>query len=228
MSILVLGGAGYIGSHTVDRLVAKGYNVAVVDNLVTGHRAAVNPAARFYEGDVRDTDFMNGVFDRENVTGVIHFAAFSVVPESMQDPLKYFDNNTTGMVKLLEVMAKHQVKRIVFSSTAATYGEPQQVPIKETDPQIPTNPYGESKLAMEKIMPGPTLRTELSLWRYGILTWLVLNRMVQLAKITIQKRTSCQSFCKWQRENVTNYKFLVKIIPRRTALTFAITSTSLT
>lgn len=152
MSILVLGGAGYIGSHAVDRLVAKGYNVAVVDNLVTGHRAAVNPAARFYEGDVRDTDFMNGVFDRENVTGVIHFAAFSVVPESMQDPLKYFDNNTTGMVKLLEVMAKHQVKRIVFSSTAATYGEPQQVPIKETDPQVPTNPYGESKLAMEKIM----------------------------------------------------------------------------
>lgn len=152
MAVLVLGGAGYIGSHAVDRLISKGYDVAVVDNLVTGHQAAINPRARFYEGDVRDTTFMNSVFDQEDVEGVLHFAAFSVVPESMTDPLKYFDNNTTGMVKLLEVMAKHDVKRIVFSSTAATYGEPKQVPIKETDPQVPTNPYGESKLAMEKIM----------------------------------------------------------------------------
>ncbi len=95
---------------------------------------------------------MNTVFDQENVEGVIHFAAFSVVPESMKNPLKYFDNNTAGMVKLLEVMAKHDVKKIVFSSTAATYGEPKQVPMKESDPQVPTNPYGESKLAMEKIM----------------------------------------------------------------------------
>ncbi len=84
MAVLVLGGAGYIGSHAVDRLVAKGYDVAVVDNLVTGHRAAVNEHARFYEGDVRDTVFMNTVFDQENVEGVIHFAAFSVVPESMK------------------------------------------------------------------------------------------------------------------------------------------------
>jgi len=152
MAVLVLGGAGYIGSHAVDRLIAKGYDVAVVDNLVTGHRAAVNPQARFYEGDVRDTDFMTSVLDQEKVDGVMHFAAFSIVPESMQNPLKYFDNNTTGMVKLLEVMQQHAVKRIVFSSTAATYGEPKQVPIKETDPQVPTNPYGESKLAMEKIM----------------------------------------------------------------------------
>ncbi len=152
MAVLVLGGAGYIGSHAVDRLISKGYDVAVVDNLVTGHQAAINPRARFYEGDVRDTQFMNSVFDQEDVEGVLHFAAFSVVPESMTDPLKYFDNNTTGMVKLLEVMAQHDVKRIVFSSTAATYGEPKQVPIKETDPQVPTNPYGESKLAMEKIM----------------------------------------------------------------------------
>ena len=152
MAVLVLGGAGYIGSHAVDRLISKGYDVAIVDNLVTGHQAAINSRARFYEGDVRDTTFMNSVFDQEDVEGVLHFAAFSVVPESMTDPLKYFDNNTTGMVKLLEVMAKHDVKRIVFSSTAATYGEPKQVPIKETDPQVPTNPYGESKLAMEKIM----------------------------------------------------------------------------
>ncbi len=152
MAILVLGGAGYIGSHTVDRLVENGYDVAVVDNLVTGHRAAVNPKARFYEGDVRDKDFLSQVFDKEDVEGVIHFAAFSVVPESMAKPLKYFDNNTYGMISLLEVMNDHNVKKIVFSSTAATYGEPKQIPIKETDPQVPTNPYGESKLAMEKIM----------------------------------------------------------------------------
>ncbi|ARQ92558.1 UDP-glucose 4-epimerase GalE [Levilactobacillus brevis] len=152
MTVLVLGGAGYIGSHAVDRLVEKGYDVAVVDNLVTGHRAAVNAKARFYEGDVRDQVFLDGVFDKEDIEGVIHFAAFSVVPESMKKPLKYFDNNTAGMVSLLEVMNKHNVKKIVFSSTAATYGEPKQIPIKETDPQVPTNPYGESKLMMEKIM----------------------------------------------------------------------------
>lgn len=152
MTVLVLGGAGYIGSHAVDRLVEKGYDVAVVDNLVTGHRAAVNAKARFYEGDVRDQAFLDGVFDKEDIEGVIHFAAFSVVPESMKKPLKYFDNNTAGMVSLLEVMNKHNVKKIVFSSTAATYGEPKQIPIKETDPQVPTNPYGESKLMMEKIM----------------------------------------------------------------------------
>ena len=114
MAVLVLGGAGYIGSHAVDQLITKGYDVAVVDNLVTGHRAAVNDQARFYEGDIRDTEFMDSVFTKEDVEGVIHFAAFSVVPESMKNPLKYFDNNTAGMVKLLEVMAKHGVKRIVF------------------------------------------------------------------------------------------------------------------
>lgn len=152
MTVLVLGGAGYIGSHTVDSLIQDGYDVAVVDNLVTGHTAAINPNARFYEGDVRDKSFMRDVFTKEDIEGVVHFAAFSVVPESMKDPLKYFDNNTAGMVTLLEVMHEFNVMNIVFSSTAATYGEPKQIPIKEDDPQIPTNPYGESKLAMEKIM----------------------------------------------------------------------------
>lgn len=152
MTVLVLGGAGYIGAHTVDRLVEKGFDVAVVDNLVTGHCAAVNTQARFYYGDVRDTNFLEQVFTTEKIDSVVHFAAFSVVPESMRAPLKYFDNNTAGMINLLEVMERHNVKQIVFSSTAATYGEPKQIPIKETDPQVPTNPYGESKLAMEKIM----------------------------------------------------------------------------
>ncbi|PWG00109.1 UDP-glucose 4-epimerase GalE [Levilactobacillus bambusae] len=152
MTVLVLGGAGYIGSHAVDRLIEKGEDVAVVDNLVTGHAKAINENARFYEGDIRDKAFMADVFDRENVDAVIHFAAFSIVPESMKDPLKYFDNNTGGVIALLEVMRDHNVNKIVFSSTAATYGEPKQIPIKETDPQDPTNPYGQSKLGMEKIM----------------------------------------------------------------------------
>jgi len=152
MTIAVLGGAGYIGSHTVARLVEAGEDVIVIDNLVTGHKGAINPKARFYQGDVRDRDFLRSVFKQEQVDGIVHFAASSIVPESMRDPLKYFDNNTYGMIALLEVMNEFNIKNIVFSSTAATYGEPKQVPIKETDPQVPTNPYGESKLAMEKIM----------------------------------------------------------------------------
>ncbi|WP_438478507.1 UDP-glucose 4-epimerase GalE [Streptococcus pluranimalium] len=154
MGVLVLGGAGYIGSHMVDRLVeTTDETVVVVDNLVTGHRAAVHPDAKFYEGDLADKDFMRQVFqEHPEVDAVIHFAAFSLVAESMTDPLKYFDNNTVGMVKLLEVMHECGVKNIVFSSTAATYGIPEELPIKETTPQRPINPYGESKLMMETIM----------------------------------------------------------------------------
>ncbi|MFD1485031.1 UDP-glucose 4-epimerase GalE [Lacticaseibacillus baoqingensis] len=152
MTIAVLGGAGYIGSHTVAQLVKAGEDVIVLDNLITGHRQAVASKARFYQGDIRDYQFLSQVFTQEKVTGIIHFAAFSIVPESMQDPLKYFDNNTGGMITLLEAMKQFGIDKIVFSSTAATYGEPQQVPIHEDDPQIPTNPYGESKLAMEKII----------------------------------------------------------------------------
>lgn len=152
MSILVLGGAGYIGSHTVDQLVENNRDVVVVDNLVTGHIEAVNKKAKFYQGDIADKDFMRNVFKNEDIEAVIHFAASSLVGESMVKPLKYFDNNTAGMIHLLEVMTEVGVKKIVFSSTAATYGEPKVVPIHEDDPQIPTNPYGESKLAMEKIM----------------------------------------------------------------------------
>ena len=153
MSILVLGGAGYIGSHTVDRLVEAGKDVVVVDSLVTGHLAAVRKEAKFYQGDLADKDFMRKVFtENPDIDAVIHFAAFSLVAESMKDPLKYFDNNTAGMVKLLEVMNEFDIKYIVFSSTAATYGIPEKMPIYEDDPQLPINPYGESKLMMEKIM----------------------------------------------------------------------------
>lgn len=152
MAILVLGGAGYIGSHAVDQLVNKGYEVVVVDSLFTGHKAAVNEKAKFYEGDIRDKEFLNNVFEQEAIDGVMHFAAFSLVGESVEKPLMYFNNNVYGMQVLLEVMKDHDVKHIVFSSTAATYGEPEVVPISEDMPTNPKNPYGESKLMMEKMM----------------------------------------------------------------------------
>lgn len=152
MSILVLGGAGYIGSHTVDRLINQGYSVVVVDNLLTGHRGAVHPEAAFYEGDCRDQFFMREVFEKETIEGVVHFAASSLVGESVEKPLKYFNNNVVGMEMLLEVMEEFKVKHIVFSSTAATYGEPEVSPISEDTPTNPKNPYGESKLMMEKMM----------------------------------------------------------------------------
>lgn len=152
MSVLVVGGAGYIGSHTVSRLIKKDRSVVVVDNLSTGHRESVAEQASFYEGDIRDKEFLAGVFEKEQIDSVIHFAANSLVGESMEKPLKYFDNNIGGMISLLEVMRDFEVKRIVFSSTAATYGMPKRIPICEEDPQVPINPYGESKLAMEKII----------------------------------------------------------------------------
>lgn len=152
MAILVLGGAGYIGSHAVDQLINKGYEVVVVDSLFTGHKAAVHEKAKFYEGDIRDKEFLNNVFEQETIDGVMHFAAFSLVGESVEKPLMYFNNNVYGMQVLLEVMKDHDVKHIVFSSTAATYGEPEVVPISEDMPTNPKNPYGESKLMMEKMM----------------------------------------------------------------------------
>ena len=152
MAILVLGGAGYIGSHTVYELIAAGRDVVVADNLLTGFRAAVHPRARFYEADIRDRAAMARIFEREDVEGVIHFAASSQVGESMADPLKYYDNNLCGTTALLEVMVAHGVDKIVFSSTAAAYGEPERVPILEDDPTNPTNCYGETKLAMERMM----------------------------------------------------------------------------
>ena len=152
MSILVLGGAGYIGSHTVYELIAKGEDVVVVDNLETGHREAVHPMAKFYEGDIRNRAFVDSVFEQEKIEAVIHFAANSLVGESMTNPLKYYDNNVNGTKVLLESMIAHDVKKIVFSSTAATYGEPENIPILESDKTCPTNAYGETKLSMEKMM----------------------------------------------------------------------------
>lgn len=151
MRILVLGGAGYIGSHTALELVKAGNEVVIADNLVTGYRKAIPEGAKFYEGDLRDSDFLDNLFHQEKIDAVIHFAAYSLVGESVTNPLKYYDNNLYGTKVLLEAMVKNNVGKIVFSSTAATYGEPENIPILESDRTCPTNPYGETKLAMEKM-----------------------------------------------------------------------------
>ena len=152
MAVLVLGGAGYIGCHTVYELIEHGRDVVVADNLVTGFRKAVHPKARFYEADIRSRADMDRIFETEHIDGVIHFAAFSQVGESMMAPLKYYENNLCGTTALLQSMVSHDIKNIVFSSTAATYGEPERIPILETDRTAPTNCYGETKLAMERLM----------------------------------------------------------------------------
>lgn len=152
MKILVLGGAGYIGSHTVYRLIEQGHKVVVFDNFETGYYEAIHPDAEVYEGDLRNRADIDNVFDEESdIDAVIHFAANSLVGESMVKPLKYYDNNICGTKVLLESMVAHNIYRIVFSSTAATYGEPIHTPILENDPTNPTNCYGETKRAMERM-----------------------------------------------------------------------------
>jgi UDP-glucose 4-epimerase len=151
MAILVTGGAGYIGSHTVAELLAKGEEVIIADNLQQGHREAVL-GGKVYVGDLREGTFLDRVFGENDIDAVIHFAASSLVGESMKDPAKYYHNNVYGTLCLLEKMNQYGVGKIVFSSTAATYGEPEHVPILESDRTLPTNTYGETKLAMEKMM----------------------------------------------------------------------------
>ncbi|MFI3208581.1 MAG: UDP-glucose 4-epimerase GalE [Eubacteriales bacterium] len=152
MKVLVLGGAGYIGSHTVYELVDNGAEVVIIDNLETGHIEAVHPSATFYKGDLRDKAFVDSVLDKEEgIDAVIHFAANSLVGESMTNPLKYYDNNVNGTKVMLGSLIEHGIDKIVFSSTAATYGEPESIPILETDKTEPTNCYGETKLSMEKM-----------------------------------------------------------------------------
>lgn len=151
MKILVLGGAGYIGSHTTLELIKAGNDVIVADNLSTGYLPAVSKVAKFFKGDLHDFDFLDDLLAKEKPEAVIHFAAFSLVGESVTDPLKYYDNNLCGTKVLLDAMVKNGIDKIVFSSTAATYGEPKNIPILESDPTCPTNPYGETKLAMERM-----------------------------------------------------------------------------
>lgn len=149
--ILVMGGAGYIGSHTVRHLLDNGYDVIVADNLIYGHIEAVDSRAQFVKADLLDTASLENIFKNNRIDTVIHFAAFTYVGESINEPEKYYRNNVIGTINLLQVMLKHGVKEIVFSSSCATYGEPQYTPIDEQHRQNPINPYGRTKLMIEQI-----------------------------------------------------------------------------
>ena len=155
--ILVTGGAGYIGSHCVLSLIKNGYNVIIFDNLSTGHIETAEALKKlgnveFIQGDLNNFTEINSVFSDNKIDAVVHFAAFSQVGESVKNPQKYYKNNVSGTINLLSAMTENNVKKIVFSSTAATYGEPEYIPIDEKHPQNPINPYGQTKLMIEKIM----------------------------------------------------------------------------
>ena len=167
-NILVIGGAGEIGSHMVRALLDAKYTPVVFDNLATGHKKAVPKGIRFIKGDLRKPQDIERAFQSVKFEAVIHFSAASLVPESMTDPLKYYDNNVVSFVYLLKTMRRFKVKNIVFSSTAAVYGEPKRIPIQEDDEKNPTNTYGRTKLMMERIV-------EDSAKAYGDLQYIILR-----------------------------------------------------
>jgi UDP-glucose 4-epimerase len=154
INVLVTGGAGYIGSHTVLALQNQGYQITILDNLIYGHRELIEifPAVKLIVGDINDAQLLKNIFSTYDITAVIHFAAYAYVGESITDPRKYYRNNVVGSLTLLEAMVDHGINKIVFSSTCATYGIPDTVPITEDQLQNPINPYGMSKLAVEKIL----------------------------------------------------------------------------
>jgi len=151
MAVLVTGGAGYIGSHTVAELVERGEEVVILDSLEKGHKNAVL-GGRLVVGDLRDTEFLHRFFKENDIEAVIHFAAYIEAGESVLNPMKYYNNNVVSTLNLLTAMKDAGIKKIVFSSTAATYGEPQNIPIRESDRTLPINPYGETKLSVEKAL----------------------------------------------------------------------------
>lgn len=157
MNILVTGGAGYIGSHTVYLLQKQGYNPIVIDNLSSGHREALSVDLPFYQGDISDGTLVKSIIKKHQIEGVIHFAASSLVGESMENPMKYYENNVVNTTRLLAAVIESGVENFIFSSTAAVYGEPENIPIKETDTTKPTNVYGHTKLILEEIMSKYTL-----------------------------------------------------------------------
>lgn len=168
MHVLVVGGAGYIGSITVAALLDAGYQVSVYDSLVHGHRAAIDARARFLCGSLQDLGALSVAFDARPVDAVLHFAAFIEVGESMQDPGRYFANNVGGSIGLVNTMLAHGVQRLVFSSTAAVYGSPQYTPIDERHPLAPVNVYGQSKLIVEQMLAWYASQTGL---RYAALRY---------------------------------------------------------
>tara|TARA_Y100000589_G_C27178561_1_gene639753 strand:- start:389 stop:1375 length:987 start_codon:yes stop_codon:yes gene_type:complete len=167
-SILVTGGAGYIGSICVEKLISEGFQVTVIDNLKTGHREAVSKDANFFYGDIGCPENLNEVFKNCLPDAVLHFAGSTLVGESITKPLVYFKNNTINGFTLLECAKSYGVRKFIFSSTCATYGIPAQTPITESSPQIPTNPYGESKLAFERMLLSQAMQSEMEsvIFRY--------------------------------------------------------------
>src|SRR6266536_961921 len=152
MAILVTGGAGYIGSVTVELFLERGEQVVVLDNLSRGHAAAVPDGVQLYQGDIGDSELVTRIGKEHDIEACVHFAALAYVGESVSDPSLYYDNNVARGISLLGALRSVGINQVVFSSTCATYGEPQRIPIDETHPQEPTNPYGWSKLFMERIM----------------------------------------------------------------------------
>ena len=157
LPVLVTGGAGYIGSHAVLALLDNGWDVTVIDNLTTGFRFAIQDGVPFYEGDIADQDLLARIFAERKIGGIMHFAGSVVVPESVENPLKYYDNNTAKSRALIEAAVRGGVKHFIFSSTAATYGSPEVSMVREDTPKLPINPYGMSKL-MTELMLADTAR----------------------------------------------------------------------
>jgi len=152
MNVLVTGGAGYVGSIVAEELLNKGYKVIILDNLQQGHKGAILPEAELVTADICDTEALERVFHHYQIDAVMHMAAETVVEYSMTDPKRYFHNIIVGGINLIDTMLKHQVDKLIFSSSAAVYGEPQTTPIEEDHPKIPVNSYGESKLMFEHIL----------------------------------------------------------------------------
>jgi len=152
MKVLVVGGAGYIGSHCVRQLLAAGHVPVVLDNFIYGHRAALTPSVKLYEASMADAAALDRIFTAERIDVVMHFAAYCYVGESVTDPLKYYQNNVGATLELLAAMLKHGVKKFVFSSTCATFGVPEKMPMTENLPQAPINPYGQTKLDVENML----------------------------------------------------------------------------
>lgn len=207
-SVLVTGGAGYIGSHVALALIDAGWNPVIVDNLVTGKRELVPDGAQFVEGDISDSALVEGTITKNNCRAILHFAGSTVVPESVSDPLKYYGNNTCASRNLIQSAVTAGVNAMIFSSTAAVYGEPDELPITETSPTLPINPYGVSKLMTEWMLRDVAAATSL---RYAALRYFNVagadpdGRSGQMTpEATHLIKVACETAC-GKRDNITIY-----------------------